>query len=341
MRTMTICHTFSCFPISLITETRVQDTQRPNCSEANDPQALAHMSSMLANFTRSCRAALAKYSQPILSLGPPPNIVPLFNFSDHWVRERLVMQDDRAIGGFSEHQIEPSEGGITWSGLTSHEVDKSRQRAVPKSDQKKNASNVGFVAWRADVEDLEWELSDCEGLQLRGRFCSKRKYVINIRNNTLLDEYRTDDLYQAFIHPYLPYALHVELEEDLPRGGNAVEGGNGQVAGAAAAAADSAGANADAAELPPLVDVRIPWGAFMLTWHGYIQKEISPPMHLDYITHIGLLLADGEDNSGPFRLELESLSGFNYDDHESVHDDHVRESLALNEKMGYADIHSA
>ena len=98
-------------------------------------------------------------------------------------------------------------------------------------------------------------------------------------------------------------------------------------------AASSAGA--EEAPLEPLLDVRVPWGAFTLTWRGYVQSERPQAMHLARVNSVGLLLADKA--AGDFGIELARLSAFRFQEGEERRDDHVAKCLELNERAGYED----
>ena len=255
-----------------------------------------------------------------------------------------MLQTDYSIGGFSRCDLNPSPAGMVWSGTTALEADPLRQKAVPKSDQKKKASRVGFVAMRADVEDLGWELHDFHGLTLRGRFPDDRKYVMNLRTAAVLDDCRLDDLYQVGIFPFLRHAKPVAMDDTGHL--DASDSSLGLTAAAAAEAgsvAETAGVDVAstshqvvASGEAPLVDVRIPWGAFQLTWRGYLQFDRPPAMHLGKISHVGILLADAPA-AGPFSVELSSLSAFRYTEEEERSEAYVREHLARNRDLGYEE----
>lgn len=291
------------------------------------------------------RSALSKLTH-FSGLDPPQSHLPLLQFTTDNL-SKWELTSDQEIGGYSQATLEPSADGIVWSGKTSRDVDPARQRLVPKSDQKKKASRVGFVAMRMDVRTGEagilssggypWALTEYHGLRIRGRF-DQRKYVFNIRADNVLGELRYDDLYQALIHPYIPFAKPVSADNfDEVQPMETIADG----AGTATPAAHNPGSELTDAELPPMVDVRVPWSAFTLTWRGYIQGEESPPMHLDRITHMGMLLSDPTSETvGPFRMELASLSAFRYDDEEILHDPQVREAFRSNVEQGYDDIRS-
>jgi hypothetical protein len=297
------------------------------------------------------RSALNKLTS-FSGLEPPRSHLTLLQFTADNLSS-WQLHSDNEMGGYSESTLQPSADGIVWSGNTSRDMDPARQRLVPKSDQKKKASRVGFVAMRMDIRDkghdaimsggYPWTLTDFHGVCIRGRF-DHRKYILNIRADNVLEELRPDDLYQALIHPYIPFARPVgedSLNEAHPAGPASMPSAASSDAGAAASAADGPGSALASAEQLPLLDVRVPWSAFTLTWRGYIQADSPPPMHLDRITHVGLLLSDPTaETTGPFRLELNSLSAFRYDDHEMEFDPHVREAIRLNTELGYEDIRS-
>lgn len=253
--------------------------------------------------------------------------------------EKWKVLTDYSIGGFSECTLEPSPRGMVWSGETSREVDVARQKLVPRSDQKKRASKVGFVALRLDVRQYQedgfistegkWDLHEYHGLRIRGRFDS-RKYILNVRADNVLEENRPDDLYQALIHPYLPHATPAGRGFDVEQDEELEEASDGM-----------AEVSNEDSDQPPIVDVRVPWGAFTLTWRGYVQSLTPPAMNLGRITHLGFLLTDPTDETaGPFRVELSSISAFRYDDDEMKHDPQVREAMRLNREHGYEDVKS-
>lgn len=306
-----------------------------------------------------CRArnALSQATQLLANpnFAAPAERQTLLRFSDSAVRESFVIQTDYSIGGFSKCDLNPSRAGMVWSGATALEADPIRQKTVPKSDQKKNASRVGFVAMRADVEDLGWELHDFHGLTLRGRFPDDRKYVMNLRTAAVLDDCRLDDLYQVGIFPFLRHAKPAAMDDTGRLHGSdssldltAAEHSAGSASDLATAAA-GAGSAAEsegigvastsqvvATNEAPLVDVRIPWCAFQLTWRGYLQFDRPPAMHLGKITHLGFLLADAPA-AGPFSVELSSLSAFRYTVEEERSDAYVREQLTRNRDLGYEE----
>jgi hypothetical protein len=243
------------------------------------------------------------------------------------------LQTDAPIGGHSQCALTPMNDGSSsshavWSGHTSLEADRLKQQQFAKSDQKKVASRVGFSAIMLTVEDEAWALRDFHGLCLRCRPLDARKYVLTLRAANTLGDHRTEDLYQTLLQPFVRHAKPAEEAAEVEpeaaaataataTGGNVAPAGN-----AAACGAES-----------PLLDVRVPWGAFTLTWRGYVQSERPPAMNLDQISHVGLLLADS--TAGDFGIELSQLSAFRFDEHELVHDAHVRECFELNRLAGY------
>ena len=229
-----------------------------------------------------------------------PTRVPLIHFAEKDLG-RWQLQSDTSIGGFSKCSLVPASASTAvFSGSIELEADVQRQRQQ-RSDQGKLASKTGFCAMRTAVSEVDgWpSLYDFHGLSLRLR-PDARGYVLNVRADSILGDDRTDDLYQTSIRPFLRGARTPEPHQ------------------------------------PELLEVRIPWGAFALTWRGCVQSARPPPMNLNRLTHVGLLLADGE--SGAFSCELESISAFRFDEDEQVHDPFAREALRLNVDRGYDDV---
>ena len=135
------------------------------------------------------------------------------------------------------------------------------------------------------------------------------RYAINMRFQGLLGDDRTEDIYQAYL-PRLP------AEAD----------GLGE-------ATEAPWATGLQPDEDGLLSFRIPWGAFQLTWRGYLQPD-PMAMHLSRFTHVGLLLADGE--RGEFGIELGGWAAFRYGRHEQFHEFAVQWSgKHLNEIGGY------
>jgi len=251
------------------------------------------------------RAAAAKVIAEVVQaertqLSALPTRVPLIHFAEKDLG-RWQLQSDTSIGGFSKCSLVPTSASTAvFSGSIELEADVQRQRQQ-RSDQGKLASKTGFCAMRTAVSEVDgWpSLYDFHGLSLRLR-PDARGYVLNVRADSILGDDRTDDLYQTSIRPFLR------------------------------------GARAPEPHQPELLEVRIPWGAFALTWRGCVQSSRPPPMNLNRLTHVGLLLADGE--GGAFSCELESISAFRFDEDEQVHDPFVREALRLNVDRGYDDV---
>ena len=244
-------------------------------------------------------------------LSSPPARLPLLDFAGDAAIARWLLHTDKGVGGFSECQLEAlSPASALWSGVTALEADTTVQTAQV-NDQGKVASKTGFVAMRTRVADEAWALHDFHGLCVRMR-PDARKYVLNVRADNVLGDDRTDDLYQVTMCPFLEEAV------------------------ASGASAGDAPAPPEPEQQQPMVDVRIPWGAFTLTWRGYVQGVRPPAMHLDRITHVGFLLSDGED--GPFACEMGALSAFRYEDEELKHSAHARAAMRLNAERGYEDV---
>ncbi len=74
----------------------------------------------------------------------------------------------------------------------------------------------------------------------------------------------------------------------------------------------------------------IPFGAFQLTWKGYVQG-VQPAINRNRIKHIGLLLSDKA--AGPFSIELDELSAFRVDP--TSQEPHHQAILKLNQMRGY------
>ena len=251
------------------------------------------------------RAAAAKVIAEVVQaertqLSALPTRVPLIHFAEKDLG-RWQLQSDTSIGGFSKCSLVPASASTAvFSGSIELEADVQRQRQQ-RSDQGKLASKTGFCAMRTAVSEVDgWpSLYDFHGLSLRLR-PDARGYVLNVRADSILGDDRTDDLYQTSIRPFLRGARTPEPHQ------------------------------------PELLEVRIPWGAFALTWRGCVQSARPPPMNLNRLTHVGLLLADGE--GGAFSCELESISAFRFDEDEQVHDPFAREALRLNVDRGYDDV---
>ena len=248
----------------------------------------------------------------------PPTRLPLLSFEAEKLA-RWQLQTDAPIGGFSEGTLDtigdsPGSRRALWSGRTSLEVDRLVQQQFGKSDQKAVASKVGFVAMMQQLQEGQWELTEFHGLCLRCRPRDARNYVLTVRATGTLGDHRTEDLYQTLLQPFVAHAVPTDVtdHEDADSVARPV-GGDG---------ADE-----------PLLDVRVPWGAFTLTWRGYVQGERPPAMHLDRINSVGLLLAD--KTAGEFCIELGGLSAFRYEEGEEARDEHVRRCLELNAQRGY------
>ena len=260
-----------------------------------------------------------------------------------------------------------------WAGHTSLDADRLIQQQFEKSDQKAVASKVGFAAMMLSVENAEWpDLHDYHGLCLTCRPQDARQYVVTMRAANVLGDHRTEDLYQTMLQPFVAHAKPVEaseralatieeLEEMMQKTNSVVtmlterSDGTGEVMalmdrreGAEARGLEwnnqyvedllASKKVAPPPDVPPLIDVRLPWGAFRLTWRGYVQgvEQHPPPMHLDRISHVGLLLAD--KTAGGFGIELANISAFRYDEDEMVRDEHVRQCMELNRQAGYDDV---
>ena len=238
-------------------------------------------------------------------LEPPPAKASLLHFAGETSLARWRLATDTDVGGLSVCHLEAHTAkSALWRGQTRLAADEERQRSQ-RNDQGREASKTGFCAIRASVEAAALSLNDFHGLCIRMR-PDERHYVLNVRAETILSDARTDDLYQASLHPFLRFALSVD---DSQEGGTS-----------------------------PMMDVRVPWGAFTLTWRGYLQGARPPAMNLNRITHLGFLLADARE--GEFACELQEISAFRYDEHELIHNPHAREALRLNEERGYEDCHS-
>uniref|UniRef100_A0A7S0NQ62 NADH:ubiquinone oxidoreductase intermediate-associated protein 30 domain-containing protein n=1 Tax=Calcidiscus leptoporus TaxID=127549 RepID=A0A7S0NQ62_9EUKA len=94
------------------------------------------------------------------------------------------------------------------------------------------------------------------------------------------------------------------------------------------------------AHIPPCplkgewAQLRIPFGAFMVTWRGYVQSA-QRSMNLEAITRLGVLIADRK--AGDFSLELDDISAFRFHD-EEMSDPLVKRALRLNGELGYTDV---
>ena len=271
---------------------------------------------------------------------PPPTRLPLLKFSadklDSW-----QLQTDAPIGGFSEAALSPLpgvEGCALWSGVTSLDADRLVQQQYRRSDQKAVASKVGFAAMMLPVEQERWALYDYHGLCLTCRPRDARNYVLTVRAAGSLGDHRTEDLYQTLLQPFVQHAKPAaatdgqDADDDRAAQVAAVTAtGGGDVAGGGGSSPEQP----DGPTGPPLLDVRVPWGAFTLTWRGYVQSPRPPAMHLENMNTVGLLLAD--KTAGDFGIELKGLSAFRYEDGEDSRDEHVRKCLELNLEAGYED----
>lgn len=251
------------------------------------------------------RAAAAQARKTLLEApfaldAPTPSRLPLIGFGAADL-PRWRTQSDTSIGGFSECALEPMDDATAvWSGSLALETDAERQAGARKSDQGKTATKTGFVGMRASIaEAAPGGLHDYHGLCLRVR-PDARGYIVNVRADGILEDLRTDDLYQALLQPFVPHARHV-ADRESPE--------------------------------DDFIDVRIPWGAFTLTWRGYVQGETPPAMNLNKITHVGFLLSDKLES--PFRIDLAGVSAFRYDEREMMQDQHVIDAVRLNEAAGY------
>jgi hypothetical protein len=238
-------------------------------------------------------------------LSEPVSLLPLLEFAAEPALARWRLATDADYGGFSECRLSPgsSSSSLLWSGHTRVGADSERQSEVV-NDKGRVASNTGFCGMRVRVEEEGWRLHDFHGLQVRMR-PDARHYILNVRADSVLGDSRLDDLYQAPLRPYIAASVAAARGADL---------------GSAA-----------------MADVRVPWGAFTLTWRGYLQGDRPPPMNLDRITHMGFLVRTGEADA-PFECEFERISAFRYSEHEMIHDPHARAALALNAELGYDDI---
>lgn len=131
----------------------------------------------------------------------PPATLPLLSFHDEATCDRWLLKSDGDVGGRSEHALVVSLARATavWSGATSKGVDPEAQSEVPKNDQGRKAERTGFCAMRTSVAEWAprgWVLQDYHGLCVRLR-PDGRKYVLNVRAETVLADSRTDDLYQV------------------------------------------------------------------------------------------------------------------------------------------------
>ena len=273
-------------------------------------------------------------------LEPPPAHKALVNFAPDTL-ERWTMMTDKRIGGSSKCALTPIEGAgerALWSGHTSLDVDRLVQQQYGKSQQKAVASKVGFVSMMLPMQESNLGLYDFHGLRLTCRPRDARKYVLTLRAGGSLGDHRTEDLYQTSLQQFVPHAKPAVAKDDVDADGV----GSSEAAqasgddGDGGASLRSGGPDAAATAHEPLLDLRIPWGAFLLTWRGHVQTEKPPAMNLDKLNYVGLLLAD--KSAGEFAIELGGLSAFRYGDDESVHDDHVRHCLGLNVAMGYDDV---
>ena len=231
-----------------------------------------------------------------------PTHLPLLAFGGgEAALRRWVLASDQVHGGLSESTLATaSANSAVWSGHTALELAHKPKAGI---GAQKKAARTGWCAIRTDVGDEGWELDDFHGLALRFR-PDHRRYVLNLRCDSVLGDARIDDLYQA----WLP---------EISRAGHTASGGGG--------------GGEDG-----LAEVRIPWGAFQLTWHGYVQDH-QPAMNLARVTHVGLLVADR--SGGAFEAELGSLAAYRYADDE-LNEPAVRGALELNEMQGYNDIRS-
>ena len=190
------------------------------------------------------RDAAARASKALLD-GPSfhalPTRLPIIGFGAADLK-RWDLQTDAAIGGYSECSLDSlTPSTALWSGSTALESDPIRQQQVARSEQNKVASKTGFVAMRADISGTS-DLHEFHGLCIRMR-PDQRTYVVNLRPEGVLGEFRQDDLYQAVINPWLQHARRVQE----------VDG-----------------------ELDDYLDVRIPWGIhFDMAWTRARQAPAS------------------------------------------------------------------
>ena len=253
------------------------------------------------------RAALADVAQAhATQLSPLPLRAKLLSFAEERDLARWIITSDKCIGGFSEATLcRASASAASFRGATKLKSDPSRQ-ALYMSDQGKQASKTGFCAIRTTVSCESWPtLYDFHGVCIRMR-PDRRSYIVNIRAETVLGDERMDDLYQAATGPFVAHAMATAAAEKGAR-----QGGERQA----------------------MIDIRVPWGAFSLSWRGHVQGPRPPAMNLQKITHIGLLIADGKD--GEFHCDFESISAFRYNEEEMYRDPFVMDAMELNVDRGY------
>ena len=91
------------------------------------------------------------------------------------------------------------------------------------------------------------------------------------------------------------------------------------------------------AHIPPgapgeWAEVRLPFSAFLLTWHGYVQPAHG--MDVNRLGSLGFLISD--KSAGPFALELGHVDAFRYEQREMMRNEGVICALRANEELGYA-----
>lgn len=80
-------------------------------------------------------------------------------------------------------------------------------------------------------------------------------------------------------------------------------------------------------------ELRVPFCHFELTARGYVQLDKNRAMNLGNLQHVGVLLADSK--TADFKLEIEEIEAFRFDDEEMLKDEVVMEMLSFNNEMGY------
>mmetsp|Transcript_8823 Transcript_8823/g.18355 ORF Transcript_8823/g.18355 Transcript_8823/m.18355 type:complete len:167 (+) Transcript_8823:2-502(+) len=159
---------------------------------------------------------------------------------------------------------------------------------------------------RTSVAEEFWDLSEFDGVCLRVR-PDRRRYMFNIRTAGPLDDNRKEDIYQAPLPRFPPSEHATQIQRETPWAHGVLPDDDGWIT------------------------YRIPWGAFMLTYRGYVQPH-PQAMNLAKMSHFGLLIADGLADD--FAMELGEITAFRY--HDSEHNvAHVRAGLQLNEAHNY------
>ena len=253
-------------------------------------------------------ASIRRAVQNMGDLTPPGDQFLLKLGGSEEMLSRWELANDRMFGGLSECTLSlGAEDSIRFSGSTSLEL--NPDLPIIKNEKGKRVTKTGWCAMQAEVLDEGWVLEDSDGLLLRVRHSGERNFFFNLRSEGVLGEERMD-LYQAQIPP-----------PPKPMEWCALPAHRRPCVFAQARRASTCARRST---------VVIPFGAFQLTWKGYVQS-VQPAINRNRIKHIGLLLSDKA--AGPFSIELDELSAFRVDP--TSQEPHHQAILKLNQMRGY------